>query len=71
MKELFNNQFSNKQHESGDDSDMNESHQTDMLNMAAIQVSNECFNLSDICQPPVKGVKTQHFAPITTTYIET
>jgi hypothetical protein len=33
--------------------------------MEDITVS-ECYNLSDLHQPPTKKTKTQHFAPITT-----
>jgi hypothetical protein len=52
-----------QQHRSDDDSDINESHHIEV--MEDITVS-ECYNLSDLCQPPTKKNKTQHFAPNTT-----
>jgi hypothetical protein len=42
---------------------MDEAHHLEA--MEDITVS-EGFNLSDLCQPPTKKTKTQHFAPITT-----
>ncbi len=45
------------------DSDIDESHHIEV--MEDIMVS-ECYNLSDLHQPPTKKTKTQHFAPITT-----
>jgi hypothetical protein len=48
---------------SDNNSDIDESHHVEA--MEDIMVS-ECFNLSDLCQPPTKKTKTQHFAPITT-----
>jgi hypothetical protein len=50
-------------HCSDDDSDIDESHHVEA--MEDITVS-ECYNLSDLRQPPTKKTKTQHFAPITT-----
>jgi hypothetical protein len=50
-------------HHLDDDSDMDKSHQLE--SMDNIMVS-ECFNLSDLHQPPTKKTKTQHFAPIST-----
>jgi hypothetical protein len=38
--------------------------------MEDITVS-ECFNLSDLHQPPTKKTKTKHFAPSTTVLLET
>jgi hypothetical protein len=38
--------------------------------MEDIMVS-ECYNLSDLHQPPTKKTKTQHFAPITTAVLGT
>jgi hypothetical protein len=54
---------SHKHHHLDDDSDMNEAHHLEAIE--DIMVS-ECFNLSDMHQPPTKKTKTQHFAPITT-----
>jgi hypothetical protein len=50
-------------HHSDNDSDIDESHHVEA--MEDITVS-ECYNLSDLRQPPTKKTKTQHFAPITT-----
>jgi hypothetical protein len=50
-------------HHSDNNSDIDESHHVEA--MEDIMVS-ECYNLSDLRQPPTKKTKTQHFAPITT-----
>jgi hypothetical protein len=50
-------------HHSNDNSDIDEAHHVEA--MEDITVS-ECYNLSDLHQPPTKKTKTQHFAPITT-----
>ncbi len=50
-----------------DDSDTDEAHH--IKAMENIMVS-ECFNLSDLHQPPTKKTKIQHFAPITTALLE-
>jgi hypothetical protein len=64
MQEMFQQQH--QCHHSDDDSDINQSHQ--MESMDNITVS-ECFNLSDLLQPPTKN-KTQHFAPNSTVILE-
>jgi hypothetical protein len=50
------------------DSDIDEAHHVET--MEDITVS-ECYNLSDLRQPPTKKTKTQHFAPITTAILGT
>ena len=50
-------------HHLDDDSNIDEAHHVEV--MEDITVS-ECYNLSDLHQPPTKKTKTQHFAPITT-----
>ena len=55
-------------HHSDDDSDMDESHQLESMDNITV---SECFNLSDLRQPPTKKTKTQHFAPISTAILET
>ena len=57
-----------QQHHSDDDSNIDESHHVEV--MEDIMVS-ECFNLSDLHQPPTKKTKTQHVAPITTAVLGT
>ena len=52
----------------GDDSDIDESHQVEVIEDITV---SECFNLSDLHQPPTKKTKTQHFAPITTAVLGT
>jgi hypothetical protein len=54
-------------HHLDDDSHIDESHQVE--SMDNIMVS-ECFNLSELCQPPKKRLKTQHFARISTAILE-
>jgi hypothetical protein len=44
-------------------SDIDESHHIEAIEDITV---SECINLSDLCQPPTKKTKTQHFAPITT-----
>jgi hypothetical protein len=66
MQDMFKQPH--QRHHSDDDSDMDESHQLE--SMDNIMVS-ECFNLSDLCQPPTKKTKTQYFAPISTAILET
>jgi hypothetical protein len=44
-------------------SDIDESHHIEVIEDITV---SECFDLSDLCQPPTKKSKTQHFAPITT-----
>ena len=55
-------------HHSDDDSNIDESHHVEA--MEDIMVS-ECYDLSDLHQPPTKKTKTQHFAPITTAILGT
>jgi hypothetical protein len=55
-------------HHSDNNSDIDKSHHVEA--MEDITVS-ECFNLSDLHQPPTKKTKTQHFAPITTALLAT
>jgi hypothetical protein len=57
-----------QRHHSDDDSDMDESHQLESMDNITV---SECFNLSDLHQPPTKKTKTQHFAPISTAILET
>jgi hypothetical protein len=47
---------------------MDESHQLESMDNITV---GECVNLSDLCQPPTKKTKTQHFAPITTAVLGT
>ncbi len=61
MKDMHKQSY--QHHHLDDDSDIDESHQVE--SMEDITVS-ECFNLSDLHQPPMKKTETQHFAPITT-----
>ena len=51
MKDLFKTPHSTNRHESDDDTDMEDPHQDNSLNMADVEVS-ECYNLSDLRQPP-------------------
>jgi hypothetical protein len=55
-------------HHLDDDSDIDESHQ--MESMDSITTLSECFNLSDLRQPPTPKTKTQHFAPVSTAILE-
>ena len=65
MQDMFKQ--SHQHHHLDDNSDIDEfSH---LEAMEDITVS-ECFNLSDLHQPPTKMTKTQHFAPITTALLE-
>ena len=57
-----------QQHHLDDDFNIDESHHVEV--MEDITVS-ECYNLSDLHQPPTKKTKTQHFAPITTAVLGT
>jgi hypothetical protein len=52
-----------QQHHLDNDSNIDESHHVEVIEDITV---SECFNLSDLCQPPTKKTKTQHFAPITT-----
>jgi hypothetical protein len=54
-------------HHSDDDSNMDESHKLESMDNITV---SECFNLSDLHQPPTKKTKTQHFAPISTVILE-
>jgi hypothetical protein len=67
LKEMF--KLQKHHHSDADDSNNNESHQLE--SMEDITVSAECFNLSNLRQPPTKKTQTQHFAPITTALLET
>jgi hypothetical protein len=55
-------------HHSDNDSDIDEAHHVEA--MEDITVS-ECYNLSDLHQPPTKKTKTQQFASITTAILGT
>jgi hypothetical protein len=55
-------------HHLDDDSNIDEAHHVEV--MEDITVS-ECYNLSDLRQPPTKKTKTQHFARITTAILGT
>jgi hypothetical protein len=57
-----------QQHCLDDDSDIDESHQVEAMEDTTV---SECYNLSDLRQPPTKKSKTQHFAPITTAVLGT
>jgi hypothetical protein len=61
MQDMFKQMH--QHHHSDGDSNIDESHH--VAAMEDIMVS-ECYNLSDLHQPPTKKTKTQHFAPITT-----
>ncbi len=50
-------------HHSDDDSNIDESHHIEVMEDMTV---SECYNLSDLHQPPTKKTKTQNFAPITT-----
>jgi hypothetical protein len=65
IQQLIQTMFkqTHQHHHLDDDSDIDESHHVEV--MKDITVS-ECFNLSDLHQPPTQKTKTQHFAPITT-----
>ena len=65
MQDMLKKQL-HKHHHSDDDSDIDESHQVEL--MKDITVS-ECFNLSDLRQPPTKKT-AQCFAPISTALLE-
>jgi hypothetical protein len=54
-------------HHLGNDSDIDKSHQLESMDNITV---SECFNLSDLHQPPTKKTKTQHFAPISTAILE-
>jgi hypothetical protein len=55
-----------QRHHSDDDSDMDKCHQLESMDNITV---SECFNLSDLRQPPT--TKTQHFAPISTAILKT
>jgi hypothetical protein len=65
VQQTMQNMFKqmHQHHRLDDDSDIDEVHHVEA--MENIMVS-ECYNLSDLRQPPTKKTKTQHFAPITT-----
>jgi hypothetical protein len=65
MKDMFKQPH--QHHHLDNDSNIDEAHHIE--EMENITVS-ECFNLSDLRQPPTKKTKTQHFAPITTALLE-
>jgi hypothetical protein len=65
MKDMFKQPH--QHHRSDDNSDIDKAHHIE--EMENIMVS-ECFNLSDLHQPPTKKTKTQDFAPITTALLE-
>jgi hypothetical protein len=44
---------SHKHHCSDDDFDMDEAHHVEAMENITV---SECFNLSDLCQPPVEGI---------------
>ncbi len=48
-------------HHSDNDSYIDESQHIEVMENITV---SECFNLSDLHQPPTKKTKTQHFAPI-------
>ena len=66
MQDMFKQPH--QRHHLDDDSDMDESHQLESMDNITV---SECFNLSDLRQPPTKKTKTQHFAPISTAILET
>jgi hypothetical protein len=66
MQTMFKQMY--QHHCSDNDSDIDEAHHIEA--MEDITVS-ECYNLSDLRQPPTKKTKTQHFAPITTAILGT
>jgi hypothetical protein len=58
MQDMFKQPH--QRHHLDNNSDMDESHQLESMDNITV---SECFNLSDLHQPPTK---TQHFAPIST-----
>jgi hypothetical protein len=56
-----------QQHHLDDDSDMDKSHQLESMDNTTV---SECFNLSDLRQPPTKKTRTQHFPTISTAILE-
>jgi hypothetical protein len=65
MQDMFKQPH--QRHHLDDDSDMDESHQLESMDNITV---SECYNLSDLCQPPTKKTTTQHFAPISTAILE-
>jgi hypothetical protein len=65
MQDMFKQPH--QHHHSDDNSDIDKSHQVESMDNITV---SECFNLSDLCQPPTKKTKTQHFAPISTAILE-
>jgi hypothetical protein len=61
MQNMFKQQH--QCHHLDDDSLMDESDQLESMDNITV---SECFNLSDLHQPPTKKTKTQHVAPIST-----
>jgi hypothetical protein len=57
-----------QQHHLDDNSDIDESHHVEAMENITV---SECYNLSDLHQPPTKKTKTQHFAPIMTAVLGT
>jgi hypothetical protein len=66
MQNMFKQQH--QYHHWDNDSNMDEYHQLESMDNITV---SECFNLSDLHQPPTKKTKTQHFAPISTAILET
>jgi hypothetical protein len=69
VQQLMQNMFKQPHqcHHSDNDSNMDESHQLESMDNITV---SECFNLSDLHQPPTKKTKTPHFAPISTVILE-
>jgi hypothetical protein len=57
-----------QQHRLDDNSNIDESHHVEAMENITV---SECYNLSDLHQPPTKKTKTQHFAPIMTAVLGT
>jgi hypothetical protein len=49
-----------QQHHSDDDSNIDESHHVEVMENITV---SECYNLSNLRQPPTKKTKTQQFCP--------
>jgi hypothetical protein len=65
MQDMFNQ--SHQHHCWDNHSNIDVSHQVESMDDITV---SECFNLSDLHQPPTKKTKTQHFAPISTVILE-
>jgi hypothetical protein len=65
MKDMFKQPH--QHHHLDDDSDIHESHHVEAMENITV---SECFNCLTCISHPIKRLKTQHFAPITTQLLE-